>query len=63
MGDVDGFLIGFVFAAIVILISKSFIDFVSLAPFLFSFYADELITMVVRLKDGESLLNPHRRHF
>ena len=33
-------------------------DFVCLAAFLFPFYADELITMVVRLKDGESLLNP-----
>jgi len=45
------------------MISQSFLDFVCLAAFLFPFYADELITMVVRLKDGESLLKPHRRDF
>ena len=28
----------------------------------FPFYADELTTMVLRLKDGEKLFNPHRRH-
>ncbi|HUU39388.1 MAG TPA: hypothetical protein VMW42_00460, partial [Desulfatiglandales bacterium] len=30
--------------------------------FLFPFYADELTTMSVRLKDGENLTRPHRRH-
>ena len=28
----------------------------------FPFYAGELTTMVVRLRDGEKLFNPHRRH-
>jgi len=62
MGDVGSVLLGFVFAALVVLISKSFLDFVCLASFLFPFYADELTTMAVRVKDGENLLKPHRRH-
>jgi len=33
-----------------------------LAAFLFPFYADELTTMAVRIKDGENLLRAHRRH-
>ena len=63
MGDVGSILLGFVFASLVVLISKSFSDFVSLAGFLFPFYADEFVTMAVRIKDGENLLKPHRRHF
>ena len=63
MGDVGSVLLGFVFAALVVLLSKSFLDFVCLASFLFPFYADELTTMAVRVKDGENLLKPHRRHF
>ena len=62
MGDVGSVLLGFVFAAIVVLLSKSFLDFVCLASFLFPFYADELITMAIRIKDGENLLKPHRSH-
>jgi Fuc2NAc and GlcNAc transferase len=62
MGDVGSIFLGFAFAGMVVWLSKSLLDFVSLAAFLFPFYADELTTMVVRLRDGESLLNPHRRH-
>jgi len=62
MGDVGSILLGFVFACIVVILSKSFFDFVCLASFLFPFYADEFVTMAVRLKDGENLLIPHRRH-
>jgi Fuc2NAc and GlcNAc transferase len=32
------------------------------ASFLFPFYADELNTMLVRIRNGEKLLRPHRRH-
>jgi Fuc2NAc and GlcNAc transferase len=63
MGDVGSILLGFVFAAIVVMLSKTFLDFVCLAGFLFPFYADELTTMVIRIKDGENLLKAHRRHF
>ncbi|MBN1183759.1 MAG: glycosyltransferase family 4 protein [Bacteroidales bacterium] len=63
MGDVGSILLGFVFASIVVMLSKSFLDFVCLSAFLFPFYADEFVTMAVRLKDGENLLHAHRRHF
>lgn len=46
----------------VVWLSKSLLDFVCLAAFLFPFYADELTTMVLRTKDGERLTKPHRRH-
>jgi len=62
MGDVGSILLGFIFACMVIFISSDFLDLITLAAFIFPFYADELATMIVRLKDGESLLKPHRRH-
>jgi len=62
MGDVGSILLGFSFAAIVVILSKSILDFVCLAGFLFPFYADELTTMAVRIRDGENLLRPHRKH-
>ena len=62
MGDVGSILIGFVFPAIVFSISKHLSDFVCLSSFLFPFYADELTTMAVRIKKGEDLTQPHRRH-
>ncbi|RJR40171.1 MAG: glycosyltransferase family 4 protein [Desulfobacteraceae bacterium] len=62
MGDVGSILLGFLFGGMVILLSKSLLDFLCLVSFLFPFYADELNTMAVRLKGGESLLRPHRKH-
>jgi len=62
MGDTGSILLGFVFAGMVVWLSKSFLDFVCLSAFLFPFYADELTTMIVRLKEGENLTSPHRRH-
>ena len=62
IGDVGSILLGFVFAGMVAWLSKSLLDFFCLASFLFPFYADELTTMGVRLKDGEKLFNPHRKH-
>jgi UDP-N-acetylmuramyl pentapeptide phosphotransferase/UDP-N-acetylglucosamine-1-phosphate transferase len=62
MGDVGSILLGFVFASLVVILSKSFLDFVCLVSFMFPFYADELITLAIRLKDHESLFKPHRRH-
>jgi len=62
MGDVGSILLGFAFAGMVVLLAGDFWVFVSLAALLFPFYADELTTMVVRLKDGERLTTPHRRH-
>jgi UDP-N-acetylmuramyl pentapeptide phosphotransferase/UDP-N-acetylglucosamine-1-phosphate transferase len=62
MGDVGSILLGFVFAVMVVYLSKSFLDFVCLVGFLFPFYADELTTMMIRIKDGDKLSHPHRRH-
>lgn len=62
MGDVGSILLGFVFAGMVIRLSKDIFDLICLAAFLFPFYADELTTMVVRLMDGENLTRPHRKH-
>ena len=62
MGDVGSVLLGFVFAGMVVVLSKSFLDFFCLASFLFPFYADELSTMVIRIRDRENLLRAHRRH-
>jgi len=62
MGDVGSVLLGFVFAGMVVMLSKNFLDFICFSSFLFPFYADELTTMAVRLRDGQNLLQPHRRH-
>ena len=63
MGDVGSILLGFVFAGMVVWLSKRLIDIICEAAFLFPFYADALTTMVARLKNGENLTRPHRRHF
>jgi Fuc2NAc and GlcNAc transferase len=62
MGDVGSILLGFLFAVMVISISRNVLEFISLACFLFPFYADEITTEIIRLKDGEKLWTPHRRH-
>ena len=63
MGDVGSILLGFIFAAIVISLSRNIIDFICLSSFLFPFYADEFTTELKRLKDGEKIWIPHRKHF
>lgn len=62
MGDVGSILLGFVFAGIVVQLSRNFLDFVCMVAFLFPFYADAFTTMFVRLKGRKSLFRPHRRH-
>ncbi|MBN2538533.1 MAG: glycosyltransferase family 4 protein [Deltaproteobacteria bacterium] len=62
MGDVGSVLLGFIFAQMVVLLSKSLLDFVCLISFIFPFYADEIITMWLRLKSRDDLVIPHRRH-
>jgi Fuc2NAc and GlcNAc transferase len=62
MGDVGSILLGSVFASLVFLTSKTMLDFLCMVSFLFPLYADELTTMLVRLREGESLMQPHRRH-
>ena len=62
MGDVGSVLLGFVFAGLVVGLTRSMNDFVVLCSVLFPFYTDELITEYVRSRDRENLLTPHRRH-
>lgn len=62
MGDIGSILLGAVFAGVVYMESRTFLHFFCMASFLFPFYADELTTMYIRLKDGENLTTPHRRH-
>ena len=63
MGDIGSILLGSAFAGLIWLTAKSLLDFVCMASFLFPFYVDELTTVMVRLKDGENLTKPHRRHY
>jgi len=62
MGDVGSVLLGFVYAGLVVGLSHNMNEFAVLCAFLFPFYADELTTEYVRLRHGENLLKPHRRH-
>lgn len=62
MGDIGSILLGAVFAGLVYLASRTLLDFLCMASFLFPFYADELTTMAVRLKKGENITQAHRKH-
>jgi Fuc2NAc and GlcNAc transferase len=62
LGDVGSILLGFVFAGMVVTYSGNYFDLLCLSSFLFPFYADEFTTMMIRLKDGQNLITPHRRH-
>jgi Fuc2NAc and GlcNAc transferase len=62
MGDVGSLTLGFLFAALAAAAARDFFDLVCRAAFLLPFYLDELTTMAVRLRDGESFARPHRRH-
>jgi len=62
MGDVGSILLGFVFAGFVVVLSRNITDFLVLAGFLSTFYADTLTTLYVRKRDRERLSQAHRRH-
>jgi Fuc2NAc and GlcNAc transferase len=62
MGDVGSILLGFVFACLVVTLSRNYLEMVCFAALLFPFYADELTTMTVRLRNHEDLIRSHRRH-
>jgi Fuc2NAc and GlcNAc transferase len=62
MGDVGSVLLGFVFAAMVVLLARNYHEMACFAGLLFPFYADELTTMAIRVRDHENLFRPHRRH-
>ena len=62
MGDGGSILLGFVFAGIIVWLSRNFMDLTCMASFLFLFYADAFTTMWVRLLNREKLTTPHKRH-
>ncbi|MBN2438771.1 MAG: glycosyltransferase family 4 protein [Deltaproteobacteria bacterium] len=62
MGDVGSILLGFVFAGLVVMLSRNVMEMVCFAALLFPFYADELTTLAVRFRDHENLFRSHRRH-
>jgi Fuc2NAc and GlcNAc transferase len=43
-------------------LAGSLLDFVVLCSLLFTFYADELCTMLQRLRQGDSFFQAHRKH-
>jgi len=62
LGDIGSVLLGFVFACLIVALSKNIIDFIVMVGFIAPFYMDEICTMLVRLNAGESLTQPHRKH-
>lgn len=62
LGDIGSILLGFLFSGLVLVLSRDVTDFSIMIGFLSTFYFDEIITMGARLKKGESLLRPHRKH-
>jgi Fuc2NAc and GlcNAc transferase len=62
MGDVGSILLGFVFAGLAVTLAHNYLEMVCFTALLFPFYADELTTMVVRLRERETLTRSHRRH-
>jgi Fuc2NAc and GlcNAc transferase len=62
MGDVGSILLGFVFASLVVTLSRNYLEMVCFSALIFPFYADELTTMMVRLRNHEDLTQSHRRH-
>lgn len=62
MGDVGSVVLGFIFAGMVVLISRDLLEFIVLCSFLFMFYADELVTLAERILNGDRITQPHRKH-
>ena len=62
MGDVGSILLGFMFAVLVLWLSRDLADFLCLSTFMFLFYADTLTTLYIRFRNGEKLTESHRRH-
>ena len=62
MGDIGSVLLGFCFALFAVALSLTLLDFFVLCSLLFTFYADELCTMLQRFKQGDSFFQAHRKH-
>ncbi|MEK7847088.1 MAG: UDP-N-acetylmuramyl pentapeptide phosphotransferase, partial [Nitrospinota bacterium] len=62
MGDVGSVFLGFVFGSFVVRLSNNISIFLCLIMFLCTFYADAIITIYYRWKNGENLMQAHRSH-
>ncbi|HAM37872.1 MAG: hypothetical protein A2474_04310 [Elusimicrobia bacterium RIFOXYC2_FULL_34_12] len=62
MGDVGSVFLGFIFAVFVVKLSSTVNIFLCLIMFMSTFYADAIITIFYRLKNGENLTKAHRNH-
>ncbi len=62
MGDVGSVFLGFVFASFVMKLSFTLNAFLCLVMFLCMFYADAVVTIYFRWRNGENLMESHRRH-
>lgn len=62
MGDVGSIFLGFAFAGMVVILANNFLDFMVMTTFLFPFYADEMVTIAIRIRKGENITRPHRHH-
>lgn len=62
MGDVGSMFLGFAFAVLVVKLSTSLNVFLCLIMFLYLFYADAIVTIYCRWRNGENLLQSHRSH-
>jgi Fuc2NAc and GlcNAc transferase len=62
MGDTGSTFLGFLFAGTTVYLARDLNDFFVLIACLFPFYADELTTMLVRVRDRENITQAHRRH-
>ena len=62
LGDVGSILLGFVFACLMVTLSENVTDFFIMAGFLMVFYVDEFFTIIIRIRGGDPLMRPHRKH-
>lgn len=62
LGDIGSVLLGFCFSCMIVILSETPKDFFIMVGFLTTFYFDELFTMIVRIRDGDSLIRAHRKH-
>jgi len=62
MGDVGSVSLGFIFASFVVKLSTTINIFLCIIMFLYTFYADALVTIYYRWRRGENLMKAHRSH-
>ncbi|MFA6715142.1 MAG: hypothetical protein WCS27_07180 [Victivallaceae bacterium] len=62
MGDGGSILLGFLFAGTAILLSETLLDIFCYLAFIYPFYADEFISIILRLSQRQSLFKAHRGH-